>query len=45
MTETAFLVGYVFEDVVITMALFFTAYTLMNSINGLITLKFAKILK
>lgn len=45
MTGTAFLVGYVFEDVAITIGLFSTVYTLMYSINGLMTWKFAKGLK
>ena len=41
-TGTAFLVGYAFKDVVITITLFSAAYTLMYSINGLMTWKFAK---
>jgi len=41
-TGAAFLVGYAFKDVVITITLFSAAYTLMYSINGLMTWKFAK---
>ena len=45
MTGAAFLIGYVFRDVILTITLFSAAYTLMYTINGLITWKFAKGIK
>ena len=41
LTGAAFLVGYAFKDVMMTMFIFSATYTLMYSINGLMTWSFA----